>query len=142
MNRAMIIGNLTKDPELKATGSGIPVCTFTVAVRKRFASRDSQTRDADFIPVVVWRVQAENCAKYLHKGSQAAVCGSIQTRSYDAADGTKRFVTEIVADEVQFLSRPAGSNDTGDTNPVSTTESAPLPFGENMQTVDDDEIPF
>ena len=69
MNRAMLIGNLTKDPELRATGSGIAVCTFTLAVQRRFANRDSQTREADFIPIVVWRAQAENCAKYLHKGS-------------------------------------------------------------------------
>lgn len=139
MNRAVLVGNLTKDPELKATGSGIPVCTFTLAVRRRFASKDSQGRDADFVPIVVWRAQAENCAKYLRKGSQAAVCGSIQTRSYDAADGTKRFITEVVADEVQFLtSRSASSNDGGE----ASHDSAPTPFGENMQTVDDDEIPF
>ena len=141
MNRAMLIGNLTKDPELRATGSGLAVCTFTLAVQRRFANRDSQTRDADFIPIVVWRAQAENCAKYLHKGSQAAVCGSIQTRSYDAPDGSKRYVTEIVADEVQFLGRP-NSSDNDDAARAASFGNTPPPFGENMQTVDDEDIPF
>ena len=136
MNRAMLIGNLTKDPELRATGSGIAVCTFTLAVQRRFANRDSQTRDADFIPIVVWRAQAENCAKYLHKGSQAAVCGSIQTRSYDAPDGSKRYVTEIVADEVQFL----GKSDSGDNDGAARMVSTP--FREEMQSAEEDELPF
>ena len=140
MNRAMLIGNLTKDPELRATGSGIAVCTFTLAVQRRFANRDSQTREADFIPIVVWRAQAENCAKYLHKGSQAAVCGSIQTCSYDAPDGSKRYVTEIVADEVQFLGRP-NSSENDDAARAASFGNTP-PFGENMQTVDDEDIPF
>ena len=145
MNRAMIIGNLTKDPELRSTGNGIPVCTFTVAVQRRFASRDSQNKEADFIPVVVWRAQAENCAKYLHKGSQVAVCGSIQTRSYDANDGTKRYITEVVADEVQFLGKPAGAGEGApysDAARANSFENAAPPFGGEMQTVDDDELPF
>ena len=132
----MLIGNLTKDPELRATGSGIAVCTFTLAVQRRFANRDSQTREADFIPIVVWRAQAENCAKYLHKGSQAAVCGSVQTRSYDAPDGSKRYVTEIVADEVQFL----GKSDSGDNDGAARMVSTP--FREEMQSAEEDELPF
>ncbi|MDR3216264.1 MAG: single-stranded DNA-binding protein [Clostridiaceae bacterium] len=102
MNKVFLIGNLTKDPELTTTGNGIQLCKFTLAVSRRF-SRDGQ-RETDFLNIVVWRNQAENCAKYLKKGSKAAISGSIQTRSYDAADGTKRYVTEIAADEVQFLS--------------------------------------
>ena len=138
MNRAMLIGRLTKEPELRATGSGISVCTFTLAVERRFKQEGQQ--QADFIPIVVWRSQADNCAKYLHKGSQAAVCGSIQTRSYDAPDGSKRYVTEIVADEVQFLGRPnSGEND--DAARAASFGNTP-PFGENMQTVDDEDIPF
>lgn len=143
MNKAMIIGNLTKDPELRATGSGIAVCTFTVAVQRRFANRETQTREADFIPVVVWRAQAENCAKYLRKGSQCAVSGSIQTRSYDANDGTKRYITEIVADEVQFLGKPSGGSELNDDAArAGSFAGSPPPFGEGMQSVDDDEIPF
>ncbi len=140
MNRAMLIGRLTKDPELRATGSGIAVCTFTIAVDRRFANRDTQTREADFIPVVVWRAQAENCAKYLHKGSQAAICGSIQTRSYDAPDGTKRYITEVVADEVQFLSRPNNGDNNDDAARAASLGNSP--FGDNMQAVEDEEIPF
>lgn len=138
MNRAMLIGRLTKEPELRATGSGISVCTFTLAVERRFKQEGQQ--QADFIPIVVWRSQADNCAKYLHKGSQAAVCGSIQTRSYDAPDGSKRYVTEIVADEVQFLGRP-NSSENDDAARAASFGNTP-PFGENMQTVDDEDIPF
>ncbi len=127
MNRAMLIGRLTKEPELRATGSGISVCTFTLAVERRFKQEGQQ--QADFIPIVVWRSQADNCAKYLHKGSQAAVCGSIQTRSYDATDGSKRYVTEIVADEVKFLSSP------------KQEEEEPA-FREPMQPAEEDDLPF
>lgn len=103
MNKVFLIGNLTKNPELNNTGSGIPVCKFTLAVSRRFSNSDG-VRETDFLPIIVWRAQAEHCSKYLKKGSKAAVSGSIQTRSYDAPDGSRRYITEIVADEVQFLS--------------------------------------
>ena len=103
MNKVILIGNLTKDPELTTTNNGISLCKFTIAVPRRFAGVDGE-READFLPVIVWRGQADNCYKYLKKGSKAAVCGSIQTRSYDGSDGTRRYITEIVADEVEFLS--------------------------------------
>lgn len=112
MNKCFLIGNLTKDPELKTTTSGTSVCNFTLAITRRFSNQQGE-READFLPVVVWRAQAENCAKYLRKGSQVAVSGSIQTRSYDAQDGTRRYVTEIVGDEVKFLNRIAGREDGG-----------------------------
>jgi len=102
MNKVIIIGNLTKDPELSSTNNGIMYCKFTLAVSRNY-SKDGK-RETDFLPIVVWRTQAENCNKYLKKGSKAAVSGSIQTRSYEANDGTRRYVTEIAADEVQFLS--------------------------------------
>lgn len=111
MNKCILIGNLTKDPDLKTLpSSGTSVCNFTVAVTRRFANQQGE-REVDFIPVVVWRAQAENCAKYLRKGSQVAVWGSIQTRSYEAQDKTRRYVTEIVAEEVKFLNRTAGKGD-------------------------------
>ena len=134
MNKAMIIGNLTRDPELRVTQqTGTAVCTFTVAVSRRF-QRDGENQ-ADFIPVVVWRVAAENCSKYLRKGSQVAVCGSIQTRSYDAQDGTKRYVTEIVADEVKFLARTVGADTGANTAGDSFTPSSDM-------TPVEDELPF
>ena len=101
MNKVFLIGNLTKDPELSSTASGIKFCRFTLAVSRSY-SKDGK-RETDFLPVVVWRAQADNCARYLKKGSRAAVCGSIQTRNYDAQDGSRRYVTEIAADEVQLL---------------------------------------
>ena len=103
MNRAVIIGNLTRDPELRTTReTGLSVCSFTVAVSRRAANQNGE-RTADFIPVVAWRGTAENCAKYLQKGSQVAVAGAIQTRSYEDDMGTRRYVTEIIADEVKFI---------------------------------------
>ena len=108
MNKVILIGNLTKDPELSTTNSGINYCRFTLAVPKRFAQAGE--RDAEFINIVVWRVQADNCHKYLKKGSKACVIGSLQTRSYDAQDGTKRYSTDVVAEEVEFLSTKGSSS--------------------------------
>lgn len=102
MNKVFLIGNLTRDPELSTTASGVKFCRFTLAVSRSY-SKDGK-RETDFLPVVVWRAQADNCARYLKKGSKAAVSGSVQTRSYDTQDGSRRYVTEIAADEVQFLS--------------------------------------
>lgn len=126
MNKAILIGRLTKDPELRTTSNtGVSVCTFTVAVDRR-RSRDKE-READFIPVVVWREQGENCAKYLRKGSQVGICGSIQVRSYDAQDGTKRYATEVIADEVQFLSSRSegGEGGSGNYSPSASRNQAP-----------------
>jgi single-strand DNA-binding protein len=102
LNKAIIIGRLTKDPELKYTQSGVAVTNFTVAVDRNFKNAQGE-KETDFIPVVVWRQQAEHCCRYLGKGRLVAVSGRIQVRTYDDKDGTRRYVTEIVADEVQFL---------------------------------------
>lgn len=131
MNNVILIGRLTKDPELKATPSGISVCTFTLAVDRRSTQEGST---ADFIPIVVWRAQAENCAKYLGKGSLVAVKGSISTRSYDDNNGNKRFVTEVVAENVQFLTP---KSNTAENNPKTPTEQ----FGSNLESAEDD-LPF
>lgn len=109
MNKVVLIGRLTKEPELRFTpGSGAAVTTVTLAVDK-YNTKTGQ-READFVPVVIWGKQAESTANYMSKGSQMAISGRIQTRSYDAKDGTKRYVTEVVATEVQFLSKGNGSN--------------------------------
>lgn len=105
MNRAVIIGNLTRDPELRTTPQGISVTTFTVAVPRGFGDK----KETDFIPVVTWRGLADNCAKFLAKGRKVGVSGRIQTRSYDGNNGERRYVTEIVADDVEFLS-PKGES--------------------------------
>lgn len=139
MNKCILIGNLTKDPELRTTAStGVSVCTFTIAVSRRFDNQKGE-READFIPIVVWRAQAENCAKYLRKGSQVAVSGSIQTRSYEAQDKTRRYVTEVIADEVKFLNRIAGQGERpagGEQRPQHDFE--PM---SDMQEIDED-MPF
>lgn len=101
MNKALLVGNLARDPELRKTKSDVSVCTFTIACNRRKGS--DGTQQADFLPVVVWRGLAENCYLYLKKGNRVAVSGSIQTRSYEAQDGSKRYATEIVADEVEFI---------------------------------------
>ncbi|QNO15026.1 single-stranded DNA-binding protein [Alkalicella caledoniensis] len=103
INRVVLVGRLTKDPELRYTpNTGIAVTTFTLAVSRNFTNQQGE-RDADFVPIVVWRTQAEHCANYLRKGSLAGIDGRIQTRSYDTPEGQRRFVTEIVADNVRFL---------------------------------------
>lgn len=103
MNKVILIGNLSKDPELSTTTSGISVCKFDIAVQRRFENANGE-READFFKIIVWRGLADNCARFLSKGKKAAVVGSLQTRTYDDKDGVKRYVTEIVADEVEFLS--------------------------------------
>lgn len=141
MNKAVIIGNLTRDPELKTTNNGISVCTFTVAVQRRSAT----DRQADFIPVVTWRGLAENCGKYLAKGRQVAVLGSIQTRSYDTASGEKRYVTEILADEVQFLSKPAGTAGAPVERSASAETNPDDIFGDEVSgftPLDEEDLPF
>lgn len=104
MNKAFIVGRLTRDPEHRTTPNGISVTTFSVAVTRRMNKEES-----DFLNVVVWRGLAESCAKYLVKGQQAAVCGELRTRSYDAKDGSRRYVTEILAEDVEFLAKPKGA---------------------------------
>jgi single-strand DNA-binding protein len=105
INRAVLVGRLTKDPELRYTNSNVGVVTFTLAVNRNFVGKDNVK--ADFIPCVAWNrgkyMQADNCAKYLNKGSLAAIDGYIQTRNYEASDGTKRYITEIICDSVKFL---------------------------------------
>lgn len=134
MNKVFLIGNLTKDPELATTNSGVSVCRFTLAVTRNFSNADGE-RETDFLNIIVWRGQAENCHKYLKKGSKCAITGSIQTRTYEAQDGTKRYVTEIVADNVEFLnSRSSGEGQ--EKIEVENKEVAKL------EPIDDDTLPF
>lgn len=102
INRVVLVGRLTKDPELKYTPNGIAVARFTLAVNRTFSNQQGE-READFINCVVWRKQAENTANFLRKGSLAGVEGRIQTSSFDGQDGKRVFMTEVVADSVQFL---------------------------------------
>jgi single-strand DNA-binding protein len=143
MNQAHLIGRLTRDPELRQTPNGVSVCTFSIAITRRF-NRD----EADFLNIVTWRGLADNCGKYLTKGQQVGVSGRIQSRSYDGNDGKRRYVTEIIADEVQFLSSPNRKSDGGTENPPAQNDTPPEAeelFGAGAGTftpVDDDDLPF
>ncbi|KAB8136845.1 single-stranded DNA-binding protein [Gracilibacillus oryzae] len=108
LNRVVLVGRLTKDPDLRYTPSGVAVANFTIAVNRPFSNQQGQ-READFINCVVWRRPAENLANFMNKGSLIGVDGRVQTRSYDDPDGKRVFVTEIVADSVQFLESKGGS---------------------------------
>ena len=139
MNKVILIGNLTKDPELTTTTSGISICRFSLAVSRRFTNSEGE-RETDFINIVVWRNLADNCHKFLRKGSKAAVVGNIQTRSYDAQDGTKRYVTEVVAEEVEFVgARVEGDAGTGDTNAQGGNQGDGTT---KLTPIQDDTLPF
>lgn len=103
LNRVILIGRLTRDPELRYTPAGVAVTQFTLAVDRPFTSGQSGEREADFIPVVTWRQLAENCANYLRKGRLTAVEGRIQVRNYENNEGKRVYVTEVIADNVRFL---------------------------------------
>ena len=128
MNKVILIGNLTKDPELTTTNNGVSVCRFTLAISRRYANAEGE-RETDFINIVVWRALADNCHKFLKKGSKTAVVGNMQSRSYDANDGTKRYITEVVAEEVEFISTrndaPKGDDDVAKLEPITDDN---LPF--------------
>ena len=138
MNKVILIGNLTKDPELTTTTSGISVCRFSLAVSRRFTNSEGE-RETDFINVVVWRNLADNCHKFLRKGSKAAIVGNIQTRSYDAQDGSKRYVTEVVAEEVEFV----GSRVSDEEGAAGEADGAGQEGGTTKLTpIQDDQLPF
>ena len=132
MNKVILIGNLTRDPEISTTSNGVSVCRFAVAVTRRYANAEGE-RDTDFVNIVAWRALAENCHKFLKKGSKVAVVGNLQTRTYDAQDGSKRYVTEVVAEEVEFLNTKA---DGAAAEPKKEEEVSKL------QPIDDDGLPF
>ncbi len=158
MNKVLLVGRLTRDPEIRTLTNGNPVANFSIAVNRNFRNKDGVI-EADFLNVVVYGRQADNIGKYITKGSQVGVEGRIQTRSYDAQDGSKRYVTEIIADNVEFLSSRNGGNSENVTAHVDTTSSvymdAPSPemgidvssedpfkdFGSEVALSDDD-LPF
>lgn len=110
INRVILVGRITKDPELKYTTSNIAVCRFTLAVNRTFSSGNNGEKEADFIQCVVWRKQAENLARFIKKGGLIGVEGRIQTGSYDDKDGNRKYTTDVVCDSVQFL-EPKGQAD-------------------------------
>lgn len=131
MNKVILIGNLTRDPELTETPSGVPVCRFAIAVSRDYA--DSQgNRETDFFNITTWRGKAETCGKYLKKGNKVAVCGSLQNRSYEDKDGIKRTVTDVIASDVEFLTPKQSEEE----SVVSVKRDRPL------EEIDDNQLPF
>lgn len=145
LNRVILIGRLTQDPELRYTQNGTAVASFTLAVNRKF-----QRDEADFIPIVVWNKPAENCANYLGKGSAVAIEGRLQVRSYEAQDGQKRRVTEVVADDVRFLPKTGTGSNPGPVKKGSSGRTGDEwdNIGHEIDISDidivdgDDEIPF
>ncbi|WP_078543267.1 single-stranded DNA-binding protein [Litchfieldia alkalitelluris] len=127
MNRVILVGRLTKDPELRYTPSGVAVATFTLAVNRAFTNQQGE-READFINCVVWRKPAENVANFLKKGSLAGVDGRVQTRNYEGQDGKRVYVTEILAESVQFL-EPRSANNEGQRGGGGSYGGNPSPYG-------------
>jgi single-strand DNA-binding protein len=108
-NKVILIGNMTADPELKQTAGGVSVCSFSIAVNRRFAKADQGQQNVDFINIVTWRQQAEFVSRYFKKGNPILICGQLQTRSWNDNQGQKRYATEVVADEVSFVASAAQS---------------------------------
>ncbi len=166
MNKVFLIGRLTRNPELRYTGSNTAVASFSIAVNRPFTGQNGE-RQADFINVVVWRRQAENVKNYLSQGSQVAIEGRLQSRSYDGPDGKRHYVTEVIADNVEFIGakrNPDGNQETQTTSaPAQNDASAEMPvfsdfpqeeptttdvsgnpfadFGSSIE-ISDDELPF
>ncbi|HHQ6793737.1 TPA: single-stranded DNA-binding protein [Staphylococcus aureus] len=151
LNRTVLVGRLTKDPELRSTPNGVNVGTFTLAVNRTFTNAQGE-RETDFINVVVFKKQAENVKNYLSKGSLAGVDGRLQTRSYDNKDGKRVFVTEVVADSVQFL-EPKNNNQQPNNNYQQQNNSYNAPQNRQQQNnpfanangpieITDDDLPF
>ncbi|MBP3332730.1 MAG: single-stranded DNA-binding protein [Clostridia bacterium] len=148
-NKVILVGNLTADPELKQTPSGVSVVTFTLAVQRRFAKPDD-AQQADFINIVAWRQTAEFISRYFSKGKSILVCGAIQSRSYTDQNGQKRYVTEVVADEVTFVEKKSSdsprSNDMFYGEPPRQSFGAGAPAATqpdtNFEEVGEDDLPF
>lgn len=139
MNKVILIGRLTKDPEIRYTTKNNPVASFSLAVNRDYINENGE-READFINIVVWNKQAENCSKYINKGSQISIEGRIQTRSYEDKNGEKRYTTEVIADQVHFLDNKKDKKepDYRDMNiKTEKKESNTLDL-----SIDDDELPF
>ena len=149
-NKVILIGNMTADPELKQTTGGISVCSFSIAVNRRFARADQGQQNVDFINIVTWRQQAEFVSRYFKKGNPILICGQLQTRSWNDNQGQKRYTTEVVADEVSFVAsatQNAGAVAPGQAASSYTPEAYGAPTfnsaGANFEEIPNDgDLPF
>ena len=143
MNKAILVGRLTKDPELKTTGSGVSVCSFTIAINRRFKNAEGNY-DADFINCVAWRQQAEFLSRYFAKGRMVGVVGSIQTRNYEK-DGQRVYVTEVVAEEINFVDSKSQNDGASAAPSFANNNSNTGSFGADDGFIPmpaDDDLPF
>ena len=141
MNKVFLIGNLTRDPELTETPSGVPVCHFAIAVNRNYSSQDGE-RQTDFFNCTAWRGQAETIARFTKKGNKVAVTGSIQLRNYEDNQGVKRTAVDIIVQDVEFLT-PKGSEAFDDVEPAPRSSSAPAKRKPVLSPIDDDgDSPF
>ena len=142
LNKVILMGHMTADPELKQTTTGISVCSFSIGVNRRYNKADQGQQSVDFINIVAWRQQAEFVSRYFKKGSSIVICGSIQTRNWTDNNGQKRYVTEVVADEVSF-GAPAASQAGGDRAPAQnyTPAAYGTPSFNSTGSADFEEIP-
>lgn len=144
MNKVILVGRISSEIELRYTESNIPVATFSMAINRQHTNQNGE-READFIKVVVWRKPAENLKDYMSKGSRIGVVGSIQTRSYQDADGNNRYITEVVANEIEYLeSKKQGeiAREQEEITPPEKEEKNPFEeFGEQI-SIDESELPF
>ena len=133
INKFFATGNLVRAPEYSKSNNGVSVCKFSIAVSRKF-KQEGET-DVDYFNIITFRGQADNCSKYLNKGSKVLVIGSVQNRSYTANDGTKRYVTEVIAEEVEFLSPKS-------TEPVNTEASRKQEIMQGFVPIESDNLPF
>lgn len=151
INSVTLVGRLTKDVDLKYTPNGLAVATFTLAVNRAFTNQQGE-KETDFINIVVWRKPAENVSKFCKKGSLIGITGRIQTRSYDGQDGKRVYVTEVLAENIQYLDTRSGSNNNGDSNSIGNQNNSNQrnsridenPFANDGSQIDikDDDLPF
>lgn len=145
MNKVILVGRLVKDPEVKTTQSQIAVCSFTIAVDRKFKTANGE-RQADFISCVAWRQSAELLGKYFHKGSRVGIIGNLQSRSYDDANGKKVYVTEVIVDEIEFVeTKKESEGQQSEPQPVHASNPPPAPSIDNgfYPAMDDDTtLPF
>lgn len=140
-NKVILIGNMTADPELKQTMGGVSVCSFSIAVNRRFAKSEQGQQSVDFINIVTWRQNAEFVSRYFKKGNPILICGQLQTRTWNDNQGQKRYATEVVADEVSFVANAQQSGQGAPTNAGYTPEAYSSPSFNNTGNSGFEEIP-
>jgi len=140
MNKLFLIGNLTQDPEVRTTTTGVSVCTFSIAVSRRFSGQNGE-KQTDYFRINAWRGLGDTCAKYLAKGRKVAVVGELQARTYQAKDGSMKMSLDVSADEVEFLT-PRGQSEAGASPFAPTPMQPPMQNLSGFTEIDEDELPF